>query len=129
LQIESNAVTLFTRVRFITHELSLVTNEVIVEFMSVSIAHHEADILERAIDTSSDGWSAEIARGFLSIKLSSADIARMNELAARAQADALDGDEALEIESYRSAARLLEILKLRARATLKRANLLNPPSA
>jgi len=43
----------------------------------------------------------------------------MKELAAKAQAGSLDVDEELEIESYRTATRVLEILKLRARAVLK----------
>jgi hypothetical protein len=94
--------------------------------MSAIVSHHEADILERAIDASGGKWPPEIAKGFLSIKLSPADVVRMNELAARAQAGSLDSDEELEIESYRTAARVLEVLKLRARMALKAADSSKP---
>jgi hypothetical protein len=96
--------------------------------MPATLIHHEADILERAIDASGGGWSSEIARGFLSIKLSPADVVRMNELAEKSRGGALDADEVLEIESYRYAARLLEILKLRARGVLKQTDAAKPPS-
>ena len=43
----------------------------------------------------------------------------MNELAAKARDGALDPDEELQIESYRSAARLLEILKLKTRLSIQ----------
>lgn len=98
--------------------------------MSTVIAHHEADILERAIDESGAGhWPPEVARAFLAVKLSASDLKRMNDLAAKSQAGALGSDEEIEIESYRSAARLLEILKLRARAALKRNGSANSASA
>jgi hypothetical protein len=47
----------------------------------------------------------------------------MNELAAKAAAGTLDSDEDLDIDRYRSAARLLEILKLRSRISLKQAGM------
>jgi len=97
--------------------------------MSVTVAHQEADILERAFDASGPEWSREIAKAFLSTKLSAADVSRMNELAAKSQAGTLGVDEEMEIESFRFAARLLEILKLRARTTLKRVNSTPPSSA
>jgi hypothetical protein len=97
--------------------------------MVASLAHHEMDILERAIDASGTQWTPEMAKAFLAIKLSPADVARMNELAAKSRSGALEPDEEIEIESYRSAARLLEILKLRARAALKRDNPAEPASA
>jgi hypothetical protein len=53
----------------------------------------------------------------------------MNDLAARSRAGTLEADEEIEIESYRLAARLLEILKLRARATIKQSDQRQSPSA
>lgn len=97
--------------------------------MAVIVPPHEAEILERAIDASDPEWSPAIARGFLSIKLSASDLARMNELAGKGQSGTLGVDEEIELESYRSAARLLEILKLRARVALKRAESAQPPTA
>ncbi len=87
--------------------------------MSTLHFHRETDILARAIDSAPGRWTPEVATAFLGIKLSPADVVRMNELAEKARDGTLNSDEELEIESYRSAARMLEILKLRARASLK----------
>lgn len=81
----------------------------------------EASILGRAIDADSGSWSASVARGILSITLSASDRARMNELAAKARDGSLDVDEQLEIESYRQACRLLDLMKAKARLSLKNA--------
>jgi len=43
----------------------------------------------------------------------------MNELAAKASDGALGADEQLEIESYRQACRLLDLMKAKARLSLK----------
>ena len=58
--------------------------------------------------------------GILSLTLSSADRDRMNELAAKSRDGSLTADEELEIESYRQACRLLDLLKARARVSLRR---------
>jgi hypothetical protein len=83
--------------------------------------HREVDILERAIDPRGGAWPPDVARAILPIKLAPEDVSRMNQLAGKAAAGTLDSDEELEIESYRSATRLLEILKLRSRISLKQA--------
>lgn len=84
-------------------------------------ANNEAAILGRAIDPANGNWSASIAEGILAIGLSPADRERMNELAAKARDGRLDAEEEIEIESYRQATRLLELMKAKARASLKRA--------
>ena len=61
------------------------------------------------------------ARGILSLTLSPADRERMNELAAKARDGSLGADEQLEIESYRQACRLLDLMKAKARVSLKNA--------
>lgn len=77
-------------------------------------------VVARAIEASSRVWSPEAAKALLSIRLSPADVARMNELAAKAQAGTFSAGENIEIEAYRSASRMLEILKLHARLALNR---------
>ena len=62
-----------------------------------------------------------VAHGILSLTLSASDRDRMNELAARARDGSLGADELLEIESYRQACRLLDLMKARARLSLKQA--------
>lgn len=88
-------------------------------------ANNEAAILGRAIDPTNGNWSASVAEGILAIGLSQTDRERMNELAAKARDGHLDAEEEIEIESYRQATRLLELMKAKARASLKRAG---PPA-
>ena len=45
----------------------------------------------------------------------------MNELAAKSRDGTLGADEQLEIESYRQACRLLDLMKAKARLSLKKA--------
>jgi len=44
----------------------------------------------------------------------------MNELAAKSREGPLSADEQLEIESYRQACRLLDLMKVKARLSLKK---------
>jgi hypothetical protein len=77
-------------------------------------------ILSRAIDPKSGDWPREVARGILSIKISPSDTKRMNALAKLAQAGELSSNQQLEIESYRQATTLLDILKAKAQISLRR---------
>ena len=87
--------------------------------MSSSPRNDEASILSRAIDPDSGTWAPDIARGILSLTLSLSDRDRMNELAAKSRDGSLGADEQLEIESYRQACRLLDLMKAKARLSLK----------
>jgi hypothetical protein len=89
--------------------------------MSSSPRNDEASILSRAIDPDNGAWAPGVAQGILSLALSPADKERMNELAAKAQEGSLAVDEQLEIESYRQACRLLDLMKAKARLSLKKA--------
>jgi hypothetical protein len=89
--------------------------------MSSSPRNDEASILSRAIAPDSATWAPGIAHGILSLTLSSSDRDRMNELAAKARDGSLGADEQLEIESYRQACRLLDLMKAKARLSLKQA--------
>jgi hypothetical protein len=80
-------------------------------------------IWSRMLDAGCDTWSPDTARGILSIKLSAADRERMSELAVKIREQALTPDEEIEIESYRQVTRLLELMKAKARVSLKRAGL------
>jgi hypothetical protein len=86
-----------------------------------SARNDEASILGRAIDPDSGSWAPSIARGILSLTLSSSDRERMNELAVKSRDGSLGTDEQLEIESYRQACRLLDLMKAKARLSLKNA--------
>ena len=80
----------------------------------------EFTILSRAIRPDAGDWPVEIANAIMSISLSESDRARMNKLARQVTAGELSPDEEIEIESYREATRLLELLKAKARVSLSR---------
>jgi hypothetical protein len=69
----------------------------------------------RSVRTAEPG-APGAAHGILSLTLSSSDRDRMNELAAKARDGSLGADEQLEIESYRQACRLLDLMKALKRA-------------
>jgi len=87
--------------------------------MGSSPRNDEASILSRAIAPENGAWTPSVAQGILSLTLSPADRERMNELAAKSQEGTLAADEQFEIESYRQACRLLDLMKAKARLSLK----------
>jgi hypothetical protein len=89
--------------------------------MSSAPRNDEASILSRAIDPERGAWTPGVAQGILSLALSAADRDRMNELAAKSADGSLGADEELEIESYRQACRVLDLMKAKARLSLKKA--------
>lgn len=78
----------------------------------------EVSILARFLDNEDGGLPEEVARYILTLKLSDRDKARMNDLAARNQEDALTPAEKEEMFAYGKATSLVSILKARARQTL-----------
>lgn len=81
----------------------------------------EAAILSRIIHPERDDLSPEAARSILKLDFDEQDRARMHELAGRAQDGALSEGEAAELESYRRVGRLLDLMRSKARRSLKRA--------
>ena len=86
--------------------------------MSQSIINTQAAILDRALGTPSSALSADTAQYFLSIQLDPQDEKRANELAEKARQGSLNADEQAEIDEYRRVGRVIEMLKLRAKAAL-----------
>lgn len=80
----------------------------------------EASILTRAIQPERGDWPTNVANAVLALALSDTDRARMNELAARSASAELSPEEEEEIERYRSVARIIELLKAKARVSLRR---------
>ena len=80
----------------------------------------EADILSRVIRPERGAWSREAAESILEFDFPPADVERMDALAAKARAGSPTAAEAAELENYRHAGRLLELLQSKARLSLKR---------
>ena len=75
-------------------------------------------IWERAIQPARRTLDAASARALLDLKLSKRDLDRADALAARAAQGEISGDEATELENYRSVGTALEFLKSKARHSL-----------
>ena len=89
--------------------------------MSSTIEHTEAAIWNRTIEPEKGSLSAAAAEALLGLKLSAADIERVNELSARAQEGRLALEESAELDNYLQVGRALELLKAKARLSLRRA--------
>lgn len=79
----------------------------------------EAEILSRVIRPDRGTWSREAAESVLQLDFPASDLERMNTLAAKAREGSLSASEEAELESYRHAGRLLELLQTKARLSLK----------
>lgn len=80
----------------------------------------EAAILGRLIRPERDDLSPEAARSILKLAFDDDDLARMRVLAAKAREDTLTEAEHAELESYRVVGRLLDLMRSKARSSLKR---------
>lgn len=89
--------------------------------MSVMIAENSSSaIWQRTIETKTSRLDPAAARAFLRLKFSQADLRRADELAAKARAGKLSAAEERELEDYRTVGTALELLKSKARLTLKK---------
>lgn len=90
----------------------------------MTIEHDEGSetaILGRAINPSDGCWTPDAARSILDIKLTANDVARLSELAEKARAGTLVPSEDTELENYRHVGRILELMKAKARMSLRKA--------
>lgn len=83
---------------------------------------HETDetaILGRALAPENATLSVDAARSILAIELSVDDRIHLRELAERSQAGELSSADEAALESYRHVGRILELMKSKARISLK----------
>ena len=88
--------------------------------MAIATETTEATILSRVIEPRRGTWSKEAAESILKFDFPPSDIRRMNSLAAKARQGELTAEEEAELDSYREAGRILELLQSKARLSLKR---------
>jgi hypothetical protein len=88
--------------------------------VSAVIENSEAAIFSRAVSPENANLSTDAASSILQITFPTADVKRMNRLAEKARAGALSETEAGELENYRHVGRLLEVLKSKARLSLRK---------
>jgi len=82
----------------------------------------EAAILDRVICPSVGGWPRAAAEAILTVTFEAQDRERMSHLMEKAKAGDLSQPEAEEMENYRHVGRLLELMKSRARRSLRDAS-------
>lgn len=79
----------------------------------------EAAILSRLIRPERADLSPEAARSLLKLDFDDLDRTRMHELAGKAQDGMLSSAEEAELENYRRIGRLLDLMRSKARRSLK----------
>ena len=89
--------------------------------MATALEKNETAILSRALAPENGNLSPEAARSILAIELSPADSSELRRLAELAKAGSLSAADEADLENYRHVGRLLELLKSKARISLKRA--------
>ena len=87
--------------------------------MDVALESSEAAILDRVIRPEAAGWPRSAAEAILCISFAKKDRELMSLLLEKAKTGNLPAAEAAEAEHYRHVGRLLELLKSRARHSLR----------
>jgi hypothetical protein len=85
------------------------------------IEHDQTAILARAIKPDQASWSEAASRSILDIKLTQEDNRRLEVLADKARQGTLTTEETAELDSYRHVGRILELMKAKAKISLKKA--------
>ena len=88
----------------------------------VTLESSEAAILDRVMRPNAGGWPRAAAEAILAVTFNSQDRERMSQLMEKAKAGNLSQAETEEMENYRHVGRLLELMKSRARLSLRDAS-------
>jgi len=84
-----------------------------------TLERSEAAILDRVMRPGVGGWPRAAAEAILTVTFDPQDRERMSHLMEKAKAGDLSPVEAEEMENYRHVGRLLELMKSRARCSLR----------
>ena len=90
--------------------------------MSSSVETTEAAILNRVFRPVAGGWSPAAAEAIMALQFDPADCERMLTLLEKATSDEASPDERIELDHYRHVGKMLELMKSRARLSLKTAH-------
>ena len=91
--------------------------------MKIDLESIETAILERSINPARATWTPDAARSILEIGLDEQDALRRDILADKAREGNITAVEETELEHFRHVGRILEMMKAKARISLKKANL------
>jgi len=87
--------------------------------MATSIDKSESAILARALSLDEGNLSPELAEHVLTVGLTDEDKKAAQQLAALAKRGELTTEQAVELDNYRRAGRIFELLKSKARKGLR----------
>jgi hypothetical protein len=87
--------------------------------MEASLDKSESAILARALGPENGNFTPELAEHVLGIGLTDADKEAAKELAYLAKSGSLNEEQSAELENYRRAGRIFELLKSKARISLQ----------
>lgn len=91
--------------------------------MKTDLESTETAILARSINPDRAAWTPDAARSILEIGQDDQDAQRRDILADKARNGTLSVAEESELENFRHVGRILEMMKAKARISLKKANL------
>ena len=84
---------------------------------------HVSEILSRIVGPEEGNLTPDAARAVLRLRLDESDRLRAHELAVKNQEGKLTAAEEAEIEAYQRVGRLVDLLRAKARRSLKQAGL------
>jgi hypothetical protein len=90
--------------------------------MNATPPNFEAEILCRVVDPQRAGWTHDAAESILALSFSPEDTQRATALAEKSSTGELTADEQREMAGFRHVGRFLELLKSRARLSIKALN-------
>lgn len=105
-----------------TDHLSILQRQSGQEFTmkTAPVANPETAILSRLINPDRAGFTREAAQAFLQLDFDKRDREQMHKLSLKAQEGNLDPTEQTELESYRRIGYFLDLIRSKARASLKK---------
>ena len=90
--------------------------------MNACLDNSEAAILNRVFLPVAGGWSPAAAEAIMSLRFDDDDRERMLFLLEKSKSDEATPEERVELDHYRHVGKMLELMKSRARQSLKTAH-------
>ena len=87
----------------------------------ITAENTEVAILGRVLDTQNGDLPVAVAQSWLRLRLPDADTARLCELSAKAKLSELSPDEQMLLENYLHVGRLIDLMKFKARLSMRTA--------
>jgi hypothetical protein len=85
----------------------------------IATGTNQTDIFRRVLELQGSALTPEVAQFFLQLELPPEDSARLEELAALARQGTLSPRDQADLDEFRRFGRLVELMKLKARKSLK----------